>query len=569
MIYLLILLNLIRFIGLSFSPPGFYMDEAAGATQVICLSETGFDYYGAHYPLFAAGFPGFGLYTPTFLYGELAWTTIFGHSIEAFRSFSAFVTSLTVFFLYSYIKNITSQRAAIYVAFAASIMPWAFQFSRIAWDPPVAVLFLVAALWASSLKRGSWLAGIFLALAAYSYPPMRITALVLWIFLPGINLKNKLISFGIALLVCIPLWIEIRDIEFMGRARSLAIWGPFYENPYQSLGIFGLPALYLKQLLAHFSPYFLFTDGDKNLRHSIQSFGMLSWLDLFAILSGCMVLILAIFKKISLNSIFQNSNLYYIGVLGILIGITPAALTNEGLPHALRSLAAWPFFAILTGAILYGLEKLLKPQLIMKVTLSIGLIFFGCYQYSYFTKYPVIAHNSFWIGYSPLAKAYYQLTKDGASCTSISQYTIPFEINEIIYFSNKVGIHGNGHKYLRNHWAEQEEWGIWTYGKGADLILDLPIERPSEIVFQVRALIGPAMPSQRVSIWVDGRFLKDVVFTKMPNNEIEIPLKNLSEKQKKVWIEFRISKPTSPIDAGISITDSRPLGIALESALFK
>lgn len=569
MFYLLILLNFLRFIGLSFSPPGFYMDEAAGATQVICLSESGFDYYGVHYPLFAAGFPGFGLYTPTFLYGELAWTTIFGHSIEAFRSFSAFITSSTVFFLYFYIKNIGSQRAAIYVAFAASIMPWAFQFSRIAWDPPVAVLFLVAALWASSLKRGSWLAGVFLALAAYSYPPMRITALVLWIFLPGVKLKNKLICLVIALLVCIPLWIEIRDPEFMGRARSLAIWGTFYENPYQRLGIFGLPVLYLKQLLAHFSPYFLFMDGDKNLRHSIQSFGMLSWLDLFAILSGFIVSILAIFKKISLKLIFPNSNIYYISALGILIGITPAALTNEGLPHALRSLAAWPFFACLTGAILCDLEKLLKPQLMIKVTLSIGLIFFGCYQYSYFTNYPVIAQNSFWVGYSPLAKGYYQLTEDGVSCSSISQYTKPFDINETIFFSNKVGIHGNGRKYLRNHWAEQEEWGIWTYGKGADLVLDLPIEKPSAIIFQVRALIGPAMPSQRVSIWVDGKFLKDAVLTKMHNNEIDVSLKDLSEKQKKVWIEFRIFRPTSPIDAGISMTDSRPLGIALESAIFK
>jgi hypothetical protein len=32
MAYLIILLNIVRFIGLEYSPPGFYMDEAAGAT---------------------------------------------------------------------------------------------------------------------------------------------------------------------------------------------------------------------------------------------------------------------------------------------------------------------------------------------------------------------------------------------------------------------------------------------------------------------------------------------------------------------------------------------------------
>jgi hypothetical protein len=44
-----------------------------------------------------------------------------------------------------------------------------------------------------------------------------------------------------------------------------------------------------------------------------------------------------------------------IGVLAVVAGgcgALPAALTWEGLPHALRSIGAWPFVALFTGAVL-------------------------------------------------------------------------------------------------------------------------------------------------------------------------------------------------------------------------
>lgn len=568
MVYLIILLNIARFIGLEYSPPGFYMDEAAGATQVICIAQTGFDFYGVHFPLFAAGFPGFGLYTPTYLYGQVAWTSLFGNSIAAFRGFSAFVTTLTILFLYLFARKVGTQRMALYVAFAATIMPWAFQFSRIAWDPPIAVMFLIAALWVSTFKRFSWCAGLILALAAYSYPPMRITALVLWVLLPGISVKNKTLTLGIAFLACIPLWFELRDPEFMGRARSLAIWGVFYDNPFEKWGLLATPILYVKQLLSHFSPSFLFFNGDQNLRHSIQTFGMLSWVDGIALIASGCICLKNFFgaTKIQLSS--KTKKLFYISLIGILIGITPAALTNEGLPHALRSLAAWPFFALLTGVFLSQIETVLRPKIVMASVSMIGLVFFGAYQYSYFTRYPNLAQNAFWVGYSPIATAYYPLAERSLACKDLPSPVIPIGIGETIYFSNQNNTHGNGHQFLRNHWAEQEEWGIWTYGKGADLVIDLPSIKPTKIVFQVRALVGPKHPTQNIAIWMDGKLYKEFALSQWANNTIELNLSNLTPNQKKVWIEFRVLNPVSPVGAGISETDRRPLGVGLESAIF-
>ena len=205
----------------------------------------------------------------------------------------------------------------------------------------------------------------------------------------------------------------------------------------------------------------------------------------------------------------------------------------------------------------------------MHCSLAIGTIFFGVYQYNYFKKYPQIAKNAFWEGYSPIAKSYFEMSSLGVACKNIALISSPVKLKETIYFSNQNNTHGSGHQFLRNHWAEQEEWGVWTYGKGADLMIDLPSAKPSKLTFYVRALVGPNQAMQKVAIWVDGAYLKDVTLSNWGGNRIEVDLPNLSEKQKKVWIEFRILHPLSPIKAGISNTDSRLLGVGLESAVFE
>jgi len=69
LIYLLLILNSLKFIGLDYTPPGFYIDEVAGAVQAICLQESGRDFYGDFLPLFAPGVND-AFYTPTYLYGQ-------------------------------------------------------------------------------------------------------------------------------------------------------------------------------------------------------------------------------------------------------------------------------------------------------------------------------------------------------------------------------------------------------------------------------------------------------------------------------------------------------------------
>ena len=84
----LLALNSPKFLGLDHSPPGFYGDEVAGATQTLCLLEDAHDFQGNKLPLFAEGFPGAGQYTPIYLYGEPAFARswVWLHALPFFFS---------------------------------------------------------------------------------------------------------------------------------------------------------------------------------------------------------------------------------------------------------------------------------------------------------------------------------------------------------------------------------------------------------------------------------------------------------------------------------------------------
>lgn len=561
-------LNFIKFIGINVSPPGFYGDETAGATQVLCLLQDRFDFFGNHRPLFAEGFPGAGQYTPIYLYGQQAWVTIFGSSVESFRSFLGLVTCLTILFLFLWVKRVSNTKTAFYVALSASIMPWSFQFSRIAWDPPLAPLFLVMAIWSTSLSSMfRWQACIFLALAAYSYPPMRITAPVFFLLMPGLRWNYKIFSILGAGIICIPLFLKIQDPEFLTRSRALAIWTYFNFNPYENLGIFSIPTLFLKQFASYLTPDFLFFSGDTNLRHSTQKFGMLSWLDLTALLGIAWICIKKAkdFSKSHLSDI--QFLLLRVALIGIALGIAPAALTNTSfIPNALRAIGAWPFFALLTGVLLVFLEHEFGKRIRLFFYI-IAFSFFCLYINNYFFSYPFLAKNDFGSSDSPIENAYLKMSRNNESCKNLRVINRPPLMNEEIYFS--YGHANSGIQYLRNHWLELESWGIWTNDKGSDLLIPLPQGNVTKIIFNTRALVTGIHPEVSVDIWMNGKFVKNVVLKKFEGNEIELDLPKNIHYPNKLWIEFRNLNPTTPVAAGIPGNDTRITGVGLVSATFK
>jgi hypothetical protein len=470
------LMGAIRFWGLDWSPPGFFMDEAYIGAHVLCLAHTGHDADGRPWPLFSPSGGG-GFASPTHLYPAAAWVRCFGGSIVSLRAYAAFTMTIAIVGLYFLARRLMGPRGAIYTTLAASLSPFLFQFSRMAFDDPAA--FLLGLTWgaffflrsgpggreaegesfsrprysggsernqrlpasgpgrgrAATGRRGSientpslalprttgrgnegttlgvsrissWrdaiLSAAFLSLAAYAYPSGRIVlpfvfGLLVWMKCRQRELRWSSIAVFAAtgIVLCLPLAIQTLQGGLMARYEAVGLFTAQYRHEH---GLEGprVWLAFLKNYLLHLAPNFLFLHGDPNLRHNSQFSGELSWLDTAALVLGVIFLATRWRKggaKVDRVIVFA--------AVGFFVGILPAAITWEGLPHALRCAACWPFVALLTGRILARLEEEWRwsPPLFA----GIAAVFAVGFLYHYFAIYPT------------KAEPYYQsLVKDAA-----------------------------------------------------------------------------------------------------------------------------------------------------------
>lgn len=567
-LFAILLINALRFIGLEHVPPGFYMDEAFGAVQALCIQLSGKDFLGRFLPLFTVNDVG-NVYTPPFLYGEVVWTYIFGNSVTGFRSYIGFVTTLTILFLSLFVKNKLCWKTAIWVALSASVMPWSFIFSRIAWDPPLATLFVAMFLWATTLEKYSWIAGVFLALAAYSYPPMRLMAPALLVFMPGLTLRSKLSKLIVAGIVCLPLaWYMLTNKDFMIRSHMMAIWSPFYGNPYRNYELEQLIKVILTNIASHFSFNFLFLHGEHSLRGSVQTFGMLSWLDLVAYTICPLVLI---WKKITTKNLIIFSaverQLIYLAIIGAVFSCIPSSLTHEGVPNAVRSLTMWLFFSLLAGILIKRCVELIALPFFDLGVMVLGIGFFVFFAREYFFHYPLIAKDAFQLDYFTA----YSLPKVQAgnqnTCKDIREY---FELSsrpevivgERVSFSDS---YQPSTKFLWNNWYEKEGWGVWSNGETASLHFPKRDKPSRSIDMELKGLITGLNPSQLVRVKVNN----EVTVIKLTSaNPQSFSVLIGSPTHKALVIEFETPDAKSPMQAGFSNGDNRRLGVGLISIKF-
>lgn len=105
------------------------------------------------------------------------------------------------------------------------------------------------------------------------------------------------------------------------RLARLAVWSQPGITPLQIAGQL------MKNYLAHFDPRFLFLHGDRLPRHNVTGGGELLLLDAFLMPLG---LILSFKRRLPLRGALLSA---------FLCAPLPAAITTEGLPHALRAFA--------------------------------------------------------------------------------------------------------------------------------------------------------------------------------------------------------------------------------------
>jgi len=135
------LVLLVKLVGLTTAPPGFFLDEAIAAANAICLKQTGRSESNLLRPIF---FPAPGtVFPPTLIYFNAFWSLLFGDSPWAFRSSAAFFSLLSLAGVYKLVRLFTSREAALLSIVLMGFSPPLFQFGRIAWEASQTPAFLV------------------------------------------------------------------------------------------------------------------------------------------------------------------------------------------------------------------------------------------------------------------------------------------------------------------------------------------------------------------------------------------------------------------------------------------
>ena len=343
-------------------PSGFYVDEIPGVAHALCFLNGLTNYNGVSWPIMSPAF-GNGYTTPPYLYSLSAWAGVFGSSVYAIRCFSVVCTLVTILFLCSIAKRLNIGNV-YWVAIFSGTLPWAFHFSRIAWDPVMAPMFFVMGLY-FSLKDNNRhvalvLSGVFYALAMTVYPPFRVAVpafLILFCVIRQWEPRRYLVQALSLLVVFSPVLKLTLTGEIQKRFNYLSIYGQDASNPFADENVLVKSWHLFLNIVAHFDPIFLFINGDSNVRHSPSFSGMLSYAIGF-------VLLLFI-ARLCLRGIQWFDKTPFLLIAAGLISFTvPAALTWEGIPHSLRSIGAWPFWVLLATACLKQMPRLLPSYLI-------------------------------------------------------------------------------------------------------------------------------------------------------------------------------------------------------------
>ena len=373
----------VRIVGLENNPPGLFVDEAAAALDARSIILTGKDMWGESFPLF---FRSLGDYNSGFhRYLMIPFVALFGLKIWSIRIVSALISLLTVIVCYFIGKKMGGFRLGLFAAMFFGFSPWSIMYARVAMEQVFFPFFLSLIIWAILVWRDAnarfyrdLCLGALFGLTFYTYQPARVLVPLLFagfiiIFFKRIGFKRALqitVGFTLALLPAIH-FVLVRPHDFFARASILSI---FSEPKPIADYVFN----FISNYIAHYSPQFLFFEGDANIRHSPVGFGMMYPIAIFLIPLG-------------FANLFKNKReLFWLFLLFAALYPFPAALTTTGIPHGLRSLGAIPALEILSAL---GLEFLLvegkgrlkaAPLAFVIAELALFLVF----AHHLFFKYP-------------------------------------------------------------------------------------------------------------------------------------------------------------------------------------
>jgi len=337
LIIIFLLASFFRFYNLERIPPGLYPDEAANGNNALEALKTG------NFKVFYQDNNGReGLFINLISYS----IKYLGLKPISIRIISAIIGSLTIFGIYLLTKTLfLNECLSLLSSFFLAISFWHINFSRIGFRGILVPFFLTFSfyfLW-QGLKKNDFfkitIAGFIFSLGFYSYIAYRFAVLLLvLVFLIDLlkrqkSQKNNLFwqkwffLFLVIFIFSLPLlnYFYHHPEDFASRTKQVSVFSD--KHPFLSF----LKSLTTSLLMFNFK-------GDGNWRHNLAGQPELFFFQGFLFLLGIFLAL----KKI------KRPEMVFI-LSWLIIMILPAALTKEGLPHALRSIGAIPSVYILVA----------------------------------------------------------------------------------------------------------------------------------------------------------------------------------------------------------------------------
>lgn len=420
LIIIVLLAFFLRFNQVTENPPALNWDEVSIGYNAYSILKTGKDEWGQSFPVH---FKSYGEYKlPVQIYASIPGIYIFGLNELGVRITPVVYGTLTVFVMFFLGRALFgSELAGLVSAFLLGISPWHIHLTRASFEASLATLWVVMGVWflVKGFKKEKWFIASMIpfALSVFTYNSARIFT-PLFLFAILIIYRKKLIEFKKIILISlvvfaillIPLAPFLLSGERSARYKLVSITDDpgliprINENRGNSKLPFPLSRIihnkvtyiafyFSRNYLAHFTPQFLFISGAPHKQHHVQNIGELYYFQ-------------APFLLIGLISLFKLKHRFK-GILlsWLLLAFIPVSVTNDSIPHALRTLIAVPFYQLVSAfGFLISLKWIKRYSLFNKIipgVILIGIIAasLGYYLNQYYNVYPKSYSRDWQFGY--------------------------------------------------------------------------------------------------------------------------------------------------------------------------
>ncbi len=420
-LFLIVILSFcLRFYKVTEDPPALNWDEVSIGYNAYSVLKTGKDEWSEPFPLH---FKAYGEYKlPVQIYASIPGIYFFGLNELGVRITPVVYGTLTILVMFFLGKALfESELAGLAAAFLLGISPWHIHLTRASFESSLATLWVVLGIWLfiKGFKREKWfiVSMIPFALSVFTYNATRIFT-PLFLFFILIIYRRRFIEFKKIILVSflfftillIPLAPFLLSGERSARYKLVSITDDpgliprINENRGHSKLPQPLPRLihnkvtyvafyFTRNYLAHFTPQFLFISGAPHKQHHVQNVGEL-------------YIFQAPFLFFGLYALFYLKNRFRGLLLAwLLLSFIPVSVTNDSIPHALRTLVAAPFYQLVSGfGFVFSLRWLKKSSFLLKIVLGslLALVIIASivyYLYNYYYLYPVAYSRDWQYGY--------------------------------------------------------------------------------------------------------------------------------------------------------------------------